>query len=183
MEPDSLTEKELGALLAEAKRLRDAGRADCDMLKRWFLEVWKSDWRWQKGEQRPNLSQVRSGLAAYAQARVEQAQLMEELARHRNDPPQPTAPTVPDYDDPWAVALQDLVQSNQMPDGVLERARAEVVGDYSETEVWQVTLNPVDAPEFTWMQERGAVLIRKTLTSILQRAVTVIVVLPEREAA
>lgn len=103
-------------------------------------------------------------------------------AEHRRATSKP-AQTVPGYDDPWQTALFDFAQGRQLPDGVLERARAEVVGEQGEAQVWRITLDPADGAHLDWMQVRGLTLIRSTLASILRRAVLVDVVLPEAEAA
>lgn len=58
---DALTEVQLGALTAEAKKIRDAGYSK-DELRDWWKQVWRNDWRWDKGRQRPRPDEVRSSI-------------------------------------------------------------------------------------------------------------------------
>jgi hypothetical protein len=57
----SLTEAQLGALTAEAKKIRDDGYSK-EELRDWWLKVWRNDWRWDKGRQRPRPDEVRSSI-------------------------------------------------------------------------------------------------------------------------
>lgn len=56
-----LTKKEMGALCAEGRKIRAAGFG-IDDLRLWMTDHWFKDWRWQKGQQRPKPSEVRSGI-------------------------------------------------------------------------------------------------------------------------
>lgn len=60
-ETKALTEAQLGALTAEAKKIRSAGYSQED-LRAWWMKVWRNDWRWDKGRQRPRPDEVRSGI-------------------------------------------------------------------------------------------------------------------------
>jgi hypothetical protein len=58
---DALTEGQLGALTSEAKRIRAEGYTQDD-LRDWWMKVWRNDWRWDKGRQRPRPDEVRSSI-------------------------------------------------------------------------------------------------------------------------
>jgi hypothetical protein len=58
---DALTEDQFGALKAEAKKIRDMGY-DHNDLRDWFKKIWRNDWRWDKGRQRPRPDEVRSSI-------------------------------------------------------------------------------------------------------------------------
>lgn len=60
-ETASLTEKDIGALRREGRRIRDAGYSVAD-LRLWMTRHWFADWRWQKGQQRPKPAEVRSSI-------------------------------------------------------------------------------------------------------------------------
>jgi hypothetical protein len=178
----ALSEKDFNILTAEAKRIKKNGHAQPPLLKRWFVDRWQAENAWKSGSPRPSPYEVRCGLPAQAAAHAEAQEIMEANVQHRRTTSKP-AQAVPEHDDPWQTALFDFAQSRQLPDGVLDRARAEVVGEQGEAQVWRITLDPADGAHLDWMQARGLTLIRSTLASVLCRAVLVDVVLPEAEAA
>jgi hypothetical protein len=57
----ALTEAQMGALTAEAKKIRELGYSKED-LREWWQKVWRLDWRWDKGRQRPRPDEVRSSI-------------------------------------------------------------------------------------------------------------------------
>jgi hypothetical protein len=69
-ETATLTEKDLGALRSEAKKIRGAGFTVADM-RAWMTTLWFKDWKWKKGQQRPTPAVVRSTIA---QVRAEPAE-------------------------------------------------------------------------------------------------------------
>lgn len=108
-----------------------------------------------------------------------QQELEELMHRPAERPPAPPKPTPPANDDPWAITLMDLGMSRPELAEILARATAEHIGEQGEAQVWQITLDPADANQAGWIKARGAILIRKTLASIAQRAVLVDVLVPE----
>lgn len=56
-----LTTAQRGALLAEAKKINEAGYSIED-LKKWYLDTWKQGWKWKKDESRPAPAEVRSSI-------------------------------------------------------------------------------------------------------------------------
>lgn len=56
-----LTSAQRGALLAEAKKINEAGYSIED-LKKWYLDTWKQGWKWKKDESRPTPAEVRSSI-------------------------------------------------------------------------------------------------------------------------
>jgi hypothetical protein len=58
---EALTVEQMGALTAEAKKIRDLGYSKED-LREWWKQVWRNDWRWDKGRQRPRPDEVRSSI-------------------------------------------------------------------------------------------------------------------------
>lgn len=59
----ALSAKDRGALLSEAKEIRDQGYT-LDDIREWFSKHWVNDWRYGAKKNRPTPSQVRSGLPA-----------------------------------------------------------------------------------------------------------------------
>lgn len=58
---NALTKKQLGALTAEGKKLREDGYTMED-LRDWVEQHWRKDWRWENGQQRPEPHIVRSSI-------------------------------------------------------------------------------------------------------------------------
>jgi hypothetical protein len=61
-ETTSITEKDIGTLHAEGKKIRAAGFDIAD-LRDWMTGHWFKDWRWKKDQQRPTPALVRSSIA------------------------------------------------------------------------------------------------------------------------
>jgi hypothetical protein len=57
----ALTAEQGGALLAEAKKLREDDYQQED-LHHWFMKIWRNNWRWDKGRERPRPDMVRSSI-------------------------------------------------------------------------------------------------------------------------
>jgi hypothetical protein len=57
----SLTEKDIGSLQREGKKIRAAGFGVAD-LRAWMVNHWFQDWRWKKDQQRPKPHEVRSSI-------------------------------------------------------------------------------------------------------------------------
>lgn len=191
----ALTEKQKGILTSEAKRIYDKNYT-IDDLRSWFRDKWQKDWHWTKDKQheRPAPSDVRSMIPSIRDTepvqptngyQVDEPDFREPfgrgvypLAPPANPQPPPLPPPRP-HDDPWAIALAEMLPT------LSSQARAWL--EHSELSMGEIAGEPLceilvkhPSANVEWLK-RLEPTIRKKLGSLLHKRVNVGFVLVAKE--
>lgn len=175
-EPQMLTESKRGALAGEAGRMTRAGFGVGE-LARWFDSYQANDWRWRRDRERPKPHEVRERLpevrARYALDVIEATQ---EVAAPAAAPPAKVPSMEAAPPDVWTQVCTELL-AGRSPDSReqleqwlagSELVKVDEIGDMPLYQVWLA-----DPEGVSWVHNRLAVAIRRTLTSIVHKRVMV----------
>lgn len=179
---NALTQAQFGALTAEAKRMFADGFRPDD-LRTWLDEEWKPQWAGQYARSRtyprPRPEQVRAGIPA-VHART--AALVWDVLPVKHEQAKRHAEAAPaaSLDATWrAVLMETLAAYPQESDARrwLEGSRLEEADPVDDVPRYRVQLATPDGA--SWVRDRLSVPMRRSLKSLLGKAVLVEVVAPE----